>query len=194
MCRACFTNPENADLLRHLESRHLDVNLHDVHVGEGVVCLYLYTLSGVLAGYQKYNWKSDKKKRNDEHGKYYTYRGEKVLPKHSKTVSVWGLESWYLSTTLFVTEGVFDAARFTSLGYSAVAVLSNNPSTSTKNWFRFVRQTRPVVSVCDPGPTGRKLAMLGHQSVTVNVPGMPDADLGDAPQSYVDELVKEYAQ
>jgi len=105
---------------------------------------------------------------------------------------VWGLEAWRLSTTLFVTEGIFDAARLTEQGMSAVAVLSNDPSTSTKNWLMCVRQMRPVVAVCDPGPAGRKLAKVGHFAHTVNVPGMPDGDLGDAPLSYVDSLINSY--
>lgn len=165
------------------------MDLHSVSVDGDVACFYLFTLSGKIAGYQNYNWKAGKEKRNDEHGRYYTYRGEKLIPKHSKDVAVWGLESWYLSTTLFVTEGIFDAARFTELGHSAVAVLSNNPSTSTKNWFTCIRQIRPVVAICDPGAAGRKLAKVGHESVVVDIPKLPGIDLGDAPQEYVDELI-----
>jgi hypothetical protein len=181
-------------MLEHLRQRHVDTSLHTVWVddAERVATFPLWTLNGTFAGYQTYRPEANKVQKNDEKGRYYTFRGEKLIPRHCKTVTVWGLESWYLTTTLFVTEGVFDAARLTELGVSAVAVLSNDPNTSTLNWLRIVRQTRPVVAVCDPGKAGRKLAKVGHVAHIVVVPGQPDADLGDAPESYVRALVAQY--
>lgn len=182
-------------MLEHVrDERHVNTDLHKVWIcdEERVAYFPLYNLSGQMAGCQAYRPDADKVQKNDEKGRYYTYRGKKLLPNHSKTVTVWGLESWYLSTTLFVFEGIFDAARVTELGASAIAVLSNDPSTSTKNWLYCVRQTRPVVSVCDPGKAGRKLAKVGHYSHTVNLPGNPDGDLGDASPEYVRKLVEQY--
>ncbi len=181
-------------MLQHIRDRHVDTNLHNVWMSETerVAKFPLWNLSGQMVGYQAYRPDADKVQKNDQKGRYYTYRGDKLIPKHSKSVTVWGLEAWRLSTTLFVTEGIFDAARLTEQGMSAVAVLSNDPSTSTKNWLMCVRQMRPVVAVCDPGPAGRKLAKVGHFAHTVNVPGMPDGDLGDAPLSYVDSLINSY--
>ena len=180
------------DMRTHLLSRHVDLELHRVWYNDTdrVAVFPLWSLADQLVGYQAYRPEASKVQKNDEKGKYYTYRGEKLFPKHCKTVAVWGLESWYLSTTLFVTEGVFDAARLTALGYSAVALLSNDPSKSTRNWLYIVRQSRPVVSVCDPGSAGVKLAKVGHTSHVVNVPGQPDADLSDAPDSYVYNLLQ----
>ena len=152
----------------------------------------LWNLSGQFCGYQAYRPDASKVQKNDEKGRYYTFRGEKLLAKHYKTVTVWGLESWYLSTVLFVTEGIFDAARLTELGVSAVALLSNDPSRSTRNWLKMVRKMRPVVAVCDPGTSGVKLAKAGHYSHIVNVPVQPGADLGDAPKEYVENLIKTY--
>ena len=182
------------DMRTHLLSRHVDLELHRVWYDDTdrVAVFPLWNLSGQFVGYQAYRPEASKVQKNDEKGKYYTYRGEKLFPKHCKTVAVWGLESWYLSTTLFVTEGVFDAARLTELGVSAVALLSNDPSKSTRNWLYAVRQQRHVVAVCDPGGAGGKLAKVGHEAHVMNVPGLPDGDLGDAPDSYVQALLNEY--
>lgn len=182
-------------MLQHLRDRHVDTTLHTVWVNEveRVATFPMWTLTGKFAGYQAYRPDADKVQKNDEYGRYFTYRGDKLVINHNHTVAVWGMESWYLSTTLFVTEGVFDAARLTEMGVSAVAVISNDPNTSTRAWFKMVRQMRPVVAVCDPGNAGFKLRTVGHQHHVMNVPGQPDADLGDAPQSYVEQLVKTYA-
>jgi len=181
-------------MLEHIHERHVDTSLHYVWVDdvEHVACFPLWNLSGQMVGYQAYRPEASKVQKNDKRGRYYTFRGEKLIPKHSKSVTVWGLESWYRSTVLFVTEGIFDAARLTELGVSAIAVLSNDPSTSTRNWLMCVRQMRPVVAVCDPGRAGHKLARVGTTSHVVNVPGMPDGDLGDAPEWYVEKLLQEY--
>ena len=179
----------------HVLGRHVDLELHTVWLDESdrVATFPLWNLSGQLTGYHSYRPEASKVQKNDTKGKYYTYRGKKPYPKHCRTVSVWGLESWFLSNTLFVFEGIFDAARVTELGYSAVAVISNDPNKDTRNWLFQVRQQRPVVAVCDPGKAGFKLASTGHTAHVMNVPGMPDADLSDAPDEYVQELLKQYA-
>lgn len=179
-------------MLEHIKSRHVDTKLHTVWLDEveRVATFPLWTLTGKMAGYQAYRPDANKVQKNDKRGRYYTYRGDKLVTNHNQAVAVWGMESWYLSTTLFVTEGIFDAARITEMGYSAVAVISNDPNTSTRNWFRMVRRMRPVVAVCDPGPAGFKLRTVGHTYHVMNVPNQPGADLGDAPAEYVAELIK----
>lgn len=187
-------------MLDHLHNRHMDTNLHTVWVDETdrVATFPLWTVDGLLSGYQAYRPEADKNYKNDKYGKYYTFRGYKHNrgPNENKgfvkRVSVWGMESWYLSNTLFVTEGIFDAARITALGFSAVAVIGNDPDSSTRNWFKLVRQMRPVVAVCDPGSAGFKLHSVGHQYHIVDVPNIPNADLSDAPQWYVDDLIQTY--
>jgi hypothetical protein len=181
-------------VLQHVRDRHVDTTLHSVWVDElyRVATFPLWNLSGKMVGYQAYRPEASKVRKNDLKGKYYTWRGPKLVPKRSQTVAVWGMESWRLSNTLFVFEGVFDAARVTTLGYSAVALLSNDPDTSVKNWLACVRQTRPVVAVCDPGQAGFKLAKVGHHAHVVNLPNDPDGDLGDAPHEYVQQLVDFY--
>lgn len=181
-------------LRQHILDRHVDLDLHTVWLDEADRVAYfpLWTLSGVYAGYQAYRPDADKVQKNDEKGRYYTYRGNKLIPKHVKHVAVWGMESWKLSTTLFITEGIFDAARLTQRGYSAVAVLSNDPNTSTLNWLRMVRTQRPTVAICDPGRAGVKLAKTAHRAHTVSVAGLTDADLGDVDDNYVTQVIECY--
>lgn len=187
-------------MLEHLNRRHFNTQLHTAWVDEEdrVATFPLWTPGGVFAGYQAYRPDANKVQKNDEAGRYYTYRGKKLGhgPQDNRPevrhVAVWGMESWNLTNTLFVTEGVFDAARLTNLGASAVAVISNDPNTSTRNWFHLVRQMRPVVVVCDPGKAGFKLRTVGHMYHVMDVPNQPDADLGDAPQWYVERLMAQY--
>jgi hypothetical protein len=187
-------------MLQHMQDRHVDLDLHTVWLDEAerVATYPLWNLSGQLSGYQSYRPDADKVQKNNETGRYYTYRGKKVAPDRlerpnkNRAVSVACMESWYLTNTLFVTEGYFDAVRFTELGVSAVALLSNDPSVDLQNWLYFVRQERLVVSVCDPGKAGLKLAKVGHHAHVVNLPNDPDGDLGDASHEYVMQLVKAY--
>ena len=91
-------------VLQNLRSRYFDMNLHTVWVDEdeGVATFPLWNLSGQLVGYQQYRPSANKKKDNHpKMSRYFTYRKNRV-------VGVWGLESWNLSDTLFVTEGTTD--------------------------------------------------------------------------------------
>ena len=171
-------------VLQNLRSRYFDMNLHTAWVdeNEGVATFPLWNLSGQLVGYQQYRPSATKKKDNHpKMSRYFTYRKNKV-------VGVWGLESWNLSNTLFVTEGTFDACRLTSSGFSAVALLSNDIDASTRKWIFAVKKHRPVVSICDNDAAGLRLAKHGHLSHVVE-----SGDLGDASDEYVANLIKEYA-
>jgi len=169
-------------VLQLLRERHLDVNLHRPAVDEEerVATFFLYNLSGQIVGYQQYRPDADKVKNNHPTGgRYFTYRNK-------DTLGVWGVESLYLTPhVLFVTEGIFDAARLTERGFSAVAALSNNPTKDFKNWLSFLN--RKVVAVCDNDSAGRRLAKFGDVAVFTE-----DKDLGDADDSYVDWLLKEH--
>lgn len=171
------------NLKDHLKSRHLDLKLHRPMLSdEGVATFYLYTTTGKLAGYQQYRPSADKKKNNDpKDGRYYTYRTPGMM-------SLWGVESLHLTPdVVFLTEGVFDAARLTSRGTSALALLSNNFQPELHNYLRFLN--RRVVAVCDNGPAGVKLSKFGHESVTVT----EFNDLGDATDDYVTSLLLHYS-
>lgn len=168
----------------HLLSRHLDMNLHTVWVSEELRCATfpIWNLSGQLLGYQRYRPDGTKDLNNDpREGRYFT----RLV---NNSVGVWGLESWSLSNTLFLTEGIFDAARLTARGYSAIATFSNDVSFTTAKWLWTVRKSRMVVAVCDNDAAGRKLAKFGHQHHVVT----GAKDLGDASDEYVLDFLKEY--
>jgi len=170
---------------QHLLSRHLDMRLHRVWVSEELGCASfpLYNLSGKLLGYQRYRPGASKALNNDpREGRYFT----RLV---NGGVGVWGLESWNLSNTLFLTEGLFDAARLTSRGYSAIAVFSNEPSHSARNWLYSACSNRRLVAMCENDVPGRKLARFGHTHHVVE----GAKDLGDASDSYVTDFLKEYA-
>lgn len=172
-------------VLENLKSRHFDTNVHTVWVDEdeGVATYPLWNLSGQMVGFQQYRPAADKKRDNHPRdSRYFTWRKDKV-------VGVWGLESWSFSNTLFVTEGVFDAARLTFLGYSAVATLSNDVDPSLAKWLWAVRKTRLVVAVCDNDAAGRKLAKCGHVAHVME----EGKDMGEASDEYVKNFLKAYS-
>ena len=163
------------DVLEHLKTRHVDLTLHTPSIASDTATFMLYNLSGQLVGYQQYRPFADKKKSNDSKGRYHTWYKDKV--------AVWGLESLHLTPgVVFVTEGIFDAARLTECGVSALAVLSNNPSRDVKNFLSSLGSV--IVAVCDNDAAGRKLAKLGDVVVYTE-----DKDLGDSSQEFVDALV-----
>lgn len=170
------------NLVHHLKSRHLDLDLHRpvVNDTEGVATFYLYNLSGQLVGYQQYRPLGEKKPQNNpKEGKYFTYR---KLP----TLGVWGVESLHLTPdVVFLCEGVFDACRMTEVGCSALAVLSNNTGWDLRNWLAMLN--RKVVAVCDNDDAGKKLAKFGDFAEM-----MSTHDLGDASHEEVMTLKEKY--
>jgi hypothetical protein len=172
------------NVLENLKSRHFDLNVHTAWIDEdeGVATYPLWNLSGQMVGFQQYRPAADKKRDNHPRdSRYFTWRKGKVI-------GVWGLESWNFTETLFVTEGVFDAARLTRRGYSAIATLSNDVDDALKEWLWVVRQSRFVVAVCDNDAAGRKLAKCGH---VFHVMGK-GKDLGEASEEYVTNLLRSY--
>lgn len=169
-------------LSEHLKSRHLDLSLHRPMLDEEnqVATFYLWNLSEKLVGFQQYRPNGEKRPHNNpREGKYFTYSKQ-------PTLAVWGVESLYLTpNVVFLTEGVFDAARLTERGYSALATLSNNPTADLRNWLTCLN--RRVVAVCDKDAAGRQLAKFGDIAVFTE-----DHDLGDSSEDYVSWLVNTY--
>lgn len=171
------------DVKSHLKSRHFNLDLHQAFINETerLATFPLWDLNGRLVGYQRYRPDADKTRKNDpREGRYFTRRPKDKL-------AVWGLESWVLSNTLFVTEGIFDACRLTKKGISAIACLTSTPNSDVKNWFFCIRQTRPVVAICDPGEAGMLLAKLGHVHHV-----MTETDLGDASEAEVNKIMEKH--
>jgi hypothetical protein len=167
--------------------RHMNLELHRPVVceQERTATFYLWNLSGQMVGYQLHRPDAPKTSacNNPRDGRYYTYRKQ---PTHG----VWGVESLCLSDgPVFVTEGVFDAARMTAVGQSALAMCANNPQRDMRDWLYSL--ARPVVVVCDndKNRAGNKLAKFGHYVEYCPKLGM---DLGDAPQDFVNYLVNKY--
>lgn len=168
-------------VLEHLKGRHLDVNLHRPMIDEEerVATFYLYDLTKRIIGYHQYRPEGEKSLPNDfkKKGKYFTWR---------KGYMPWGVESLFLTPhVVFITEGMFDAARITQRGYSAIATLTNDPQKDFKNWLSFLG--RKVVAVCDNDIAGKRLAKFGDVVVFTE-----DKDLGDSSDEYVMQLLKEY--
>lgn len=172
------------DLVRHLEERHLDLALHRPaldHV-ESTATFFLWNLSGQMVGFQQYRPGANKMVHGDARlARYFSCVG-----RH--TVAAWGLESLDLTPgVVFITEGIFDAARLTRRGVSALAVLSNDPNTDVKNWLRCL--PRRVIAVCDNDAAGRRLARCGD--VAVSTPGK---DLGESPEEFVSDLIRRFVR
>ena len=171
-------------VLENLQQRHLNTQLHTTWVDEAecVATFPLWNLSGQMVGFQQYRPAATKKKDNHPRdSRYFTWRKDKV-------VGVWGLESWNLSTTLFITEGVFDAARLTHSGVSAIATLANDADDSTARLLWIIRQHRKTVAVCDNDAAGHRLAKLASVSHVMK----EGKDMGDASDQYVAEFLREY--
>ena len=170
-------------VLEHLKDRHVDLNLHRPWVDEDerVAVFYLYNQSGSIIGYQQYRPDADKTKNNHpKEARYFTYRSK-------ETLSVWGIESLHLTPSIvFLTEGIFDAARLTNKGCSALASLTNNPTKDLRNWLQMLN--RRVVAICDADVSGNKLAKFGTTYEVVQ----GAKDLGDATDEYVEYLINKY--
>lgn len=169
----------------HLIERHIDLDLHkpildDKNCSATFLC---WNFSGQLTGYQSYKPNGDKKIFNDPIlGRYYTYRN-----KNYPTITIWGIESYYISDgPIFITEGIFDAARLTERKQTAFSTLCNAPPKDYKNWFKMLG--RPVIAICDNDNAGLELANYANHFEVV-----PEGDLGDAPDDYVSFLIERYA-
>jgi hypothetical protein len=157
-------------LTDHLKGRGVDPTKTRVIMDEetGDSHFFLYNLSGQMVGFQKYNPDYEKTGQsnleNPRMAKYFTWVSEEGLGRH---IAVWGLESLDLMTDkfVFITEGIFDAARIQEAGYPALAVLCNNPSDSLKSWLETLIQKKIVIY--DNDKAGRKLMKVGDYSYTV---------------------------
>lgn len=171
-------------LVDHLKDRHLDFNLHRPVLDEenNVATFYLYNLSSQMTGFLQYRPNGSKDVNNDKvTGKYFHY-----VSKGCNSLSLFGVESLLLTPhVVFLTEGMFDAARLTEKGYSALALLCNDSNVNLHTFLRLLN--RKVVSVCDNDKAGKKLSKFGHYSVVCN-----DHDLGDSSEDFVNNLLRVY--
>ena len=139
----------------HLLGRGLFVEYLDnvfIDYTEEIVTFPLWSCTGQLLGYQKYDWKADKLRNNDNKGKYYTYRRKDWL-------TFWGLDIVDLNSTepLYLVEGVWDAISVLNAGYRCIAVLSNNPQ-QLKNLLNCLPCR--TVALCDGDKAGKMLSRV----------------------------------
>lgn len=170
------------DIEKHIKYRGIDTSIHVcwIDYDEIVATFPCWNLSGQMVGYMTYRPLAPKTKNNDIEGRYNTRRTK-------KNICVWGLESWNFSNTLFLTEGIFDACRLTRRGYSAIAFMSNSTNLPTERWVSVIKNTRPVVAICDNDSSGDNLRKLGHLSYKPVA-----SDLGDATEEEVNYVIKRY--
>lgn len=162
---------EKYNILSHLKERGIDVTKTRPIIDEETqdVFFFLYNLSGQLVGYQKYNPNYEKTGQNKltdpKLAKYFTWVTEEGNVKKN---AVWGLESIKLTDKfMFITEGIFDAARIHEAGYPSISVLGNNPSPGIKSWLNTLPQKKIVIA--DNDIPGRRLKLLGDYSFNTEV-------------------------
>lgn len=177
------------DILSHLKSRGVDPNKTRVITDEknGAAYFFLYNLSGKIVGYQRYNPTGSKEISGNKRQtkidinllKYKTYRG-------TGEISVYGIQTYDIkSKYLFVVEGIFDCIKIHNAGYPAIAVLSNDPSDSTKSWLKTLPQE--IIVIADKDDAGSRLRKVGNRSFVV--PG-EYKDLGEMPQQEVNNFLQ----
>ena len=152
------------EMLKHLESRWLDVAKYpNVTVTEEMVTFPLFNFSNKMVGIQIYNPTQPKKEVGDPRlQKYFSYVTKPCASKNAE-LAVWGLETVHWDDPiLFLTEGIFDAARLHYFGLPAVAVLSNNP-THLSGWLMALPSTK--IACVQGDAAGKKLAKFGDLRV-----------------------------
>lgn len=170
-------------LKSHLMNRHFDVRLYpgcSVSEEDRTVTVFLRDFSGAITGYLTYRPDSDKRKRNDEKGRYYVYATK-------GKAAIFGMETTdFGSPFIVLTEGIFDACRFHNYGVTAYALLSNNPK-PLRNQLSLL--TRPKFAVCDGGSAGRS---LGKYGTPVYLDG--ERDPGDLSENEIREMIDGFYQ
>ncbi len=176
----------NEELLEHLKTRELR-SLEGVIIGDGRAHFLLYSLSGKLVGYQRYNPIGDKKSHSNKIGeaaKYYTYmaKGEN---------SYWGAHSFNLNLPyIFIAEGIFNAVKAQNAGHPCFAMLSSCPSKSSVGFLNTLPQKKIIICDNDGGAKGVFRGVRGAKIY----PPEKYGDLGDMPQleatNFLNKIIK----
>lgn len=148
----------------HLLSRWFDpMKYSGVQVNESDCVFPLWNMSGQFVGFQTYNPSQPKHEVGDPRlQKYFSWVTKPCASKNAE-LAVWGLETvHWTDKVVFLTEGVFDAARLHWHGLPAVAVLSNNPVHLT-GWLMALPGRK--VACVQGDKAGLKLARFGDEAV-----------------------------
>jgi hypothetical protein len=112
------------------------------------VFFFLFDLVGNITGSQIYRPYSNDKKHNNG-GRYTTYCSKFA-------VRLFGVECLREEGDIYIVEGIFKASKLHSLGYNAIAVLSDNP-VYMKNIFYILSKTRNIFAIGDNDKAGKSL-------------------------------------
>lgn len=116
-------------MLDHLIKRHMNIGLYSgAYVDDVSATFALWNLSGQMVGYQTYRPDKPKLRGRDfdpAEMRYYTYISR--YGGADPAITAWGLETLYWPGPVFLCEGIFDACRLHSHGFSALALLGSNP-------------------------------------------------------------------
>jgi DNA primase len=133
---------------------------------------FIYNTSGQIVGYQKYNHRADKNKRNSpSEGRYFTYFGE------GKTGCM-GIENITPNLPLYIVEGMFEQITATQYSLNCVAVLGNHPK-HLRNYFACYPHN--IIALCQDDKAGHMLGKLADKSIILPY------DLDDMT---IDEVIK----
>lgn len=170
-------------MLTHLRSRYFDPQRYSsLTVTDKMMTVMLWNLSGQAVGFQTYSPSQPKKEVGDPKlQKYFSWVTKPCASKDAH-LAVWGLETVrWTDKFLFLTEGVFDAARLHWHGLPAVAVMGNNPKHLT-GWLMGMPQRK--VACVQGDAAGKKLAKYGAECVF-----LPEGkDVGDLTEEEFKEL------
>ena len=168
-------------LVCHLRDRHIDLELHRpiVDTKTWTVSFLMWNLTGQLVGYQQYHPWMTKSRSNDDNGRYKSVAG------YNQPHPVWGMETLCNSSTIFITEGIFDAARLTEKGVAALAMMGRIVPPHIRLMLSSL--SRPVVIVCDNDGPGIELASIRGEII---IP--PFDDLASASDAYVTHLIEKF--
>jgi hypothetical protein len=170
----------NFDIKSHLIQRHVDLDLHKPSLSETNATFLLYSLTGKLVGYQRYMPLNAKLCSNNLNGRYYSYRS-------NDEIAIFGLESYKANSTVFITEGVFDAVRLTKRGCCALALLTNAPNSSMLNFLSLL--PNKIVAVVDNDEGGKffkkKIRHVSNAIITCT----HCKDLGESSEDFVDFII-----
>lgn len=145
------------DMRQHLKKRFFAPHLYDgLTVSDESMTVMLWNLSGQATGYQVYSPLKPKKSSIPQEAKYFTH----VTKGHT---AMFGIETvnWN-SPFMFITEGIFDAAKLHWFGLPAVAVLGNNPQHLIP-WFKIL--PFKVIATVQGDKAGLMLALTTDEAV-----------------------------
>lgn len=148
----------------HLKTRGLKP-WHKVWIDKtGELCTFpLWGWENRLIGYQRYNWKGDKKPRSNRliDARYFTH-----ISSAYHNEAVYGWNNLYGYGTVFITEGIWDSISIGNVWFDSLAILTATPSKELIRWLR-CRINRPIVAVCDNDDAGKSLAKMGDVAITI---------------------------